>query len=54
MTRKTFVATADIIKAVECLKTRAYLAREFAAMFQRENRNFDKARFYAACALAEV
>lgn len=49
MTRKTFVATAAIVAAVECQKTRKYLAAEFAAMFKRENPNFDKSRFYAAC-----
>ena len=49
MTRKTFVATAEIIKAVECQKTRAYLAQEFATMFKRENAAFDKARFMTAC-----
>lgn len=49
MTRKHFKATAEIIAAIDCQKTRANVAREFAAMFQRENRNFDKSRFYAAC-----
>ncbi len=49
MTRKHFVATAAIIAEIECEKTRAKVAAEFALMFKRENSNFDKSRFLTAC-----
>ena len=49
MTRKHFIATAEIIKGIDCPLTRAKVAQKFALMFERENSNFDEARFLTAC-----
>jgi hypothetical protein len=51
MTRQHFRQVADALKNVEDVKKREELAHHHAEIFQKSNRNFDKARFFAACDL---
>ena len=55
MTRKDYVKVSDILRAhatfIEDTQTYADLCEDFALMFKKDNSNFDKHRFFAACGL---
>ena len=49
MSRKDYIAAAEIIHGTEDLEERARLAREFGRLFKADNPRFDKYRFETAC-----
>lgn len=60
-TKKDFIAVAAILKGApgavasptpEALAMRDRVARELADLYARQNANFDRARFLAACGVA--
>jgi len=49
MTRKHFVAIAEAISKIANLKERKATAQKMARVCKKQNKLFDRKRFYAAC-----
>jgi hypothetical protein len=51
VTAKDFRVIVEVIRGIECLGTRRFIADRFATICRRENPNFNRKRFYKACGL---
>lgn len=49
MSRKHYIAAAEVIRAESFGESRRRIAEAFAAMFAADNPRFDRARFMEAC-----
>ena len=49
MTKKHFIATANIIAKMDSKEGKRIMAEHWAKEFAKENPHFDKARFFKAC-----
>ena len=55
MTRKLYQDVAEVIRELKFTKAkRRELAVEMAAVFKRNNPNFDYSKWYAACGLEDL
>lgn len=51
MSKKHFIAAANIIQSEPCLEKRGNLARFFCELAKADNPRFDEERFLNACGL---
>lgn len=52
MSKKHFVAAANIIQSEPCLEKRGNLARFFCELAKKDNPRFDELRFLTACGIS--